>query len=233
MAVPAVYLEIFVRIVRVECMLERLSELPVGEGRYEIDLRKKIPLAVRTFQSVIDGSLFYTQRSSIDDFVSEIDIGRKAEIPQIDIGIEIARQVTAAEFAHGVDRRIVVFYIARQTKRPVERVRGRQYRPIVVDVPAVGERLDEIGILCIIVVDHRIMLQLVLEDGRKPRFLYLAGMYLFLHGASRDKEMIILFLQMYRIFRIKTLFFPLPPLSDGRPSISNEQCSIRLSKTNH
>lgn len=89
-------------------MLKRLSELPVGEGRYEIDLRKEIPLAVRTFQSVIDGSLFYTQRSSIDDFVSEIDIERKAEIPQIDIGIEIARQVTAAEFAHGVDRRILI-----------------------------------------------------------------------------------------------------------------------------
>lgn len=174
-AIPAVCLEIFVRIVRVECMLERLSELPVGEGRYEIDFCKKIPFAVRTFQSVVDGSLFYTQRSSIDDFVSEIDIGRKTEIPQIDIGIEVARQVTAAEIAHGVDRRIVVSYIARQTERPVERVRGRQYRPIVVDVPAVGERLDEIGILCIIVVDHRIMLQLVLKDGRKPRFLYLSG----------------------------------------------------------
>lgn len=87
-------------------MLEHLSELPVGEGRYKIDFRKEIPLAIRTFQSVVDGSLFYTQRSSIDDFVSEIDIGRKAEIPQIDIGIEIARQVTAAEFAHGVDRRM-------------------------------------------------------------------------------------------------------------------------------
>lgn len=174
-AVPTVCLEIFVRTVRVECMLERLSELPVGEGRYEIDLRKEIPLAVRTFQSVIDGSLFYTQRSSIDDFIPEIDIRRKTEIPQIDIGIEVARQVTATEIAHGVNGRIVVSYIARQTERPVERVRGRQYRPIVVDVPTVGERLDEIGILCIIVVDHRIMLQPVLEDGRKPRFLYLAG----------------------------------------------------------
>ena len=96
-AVPAVYLEIFVRIVRVECMLERLSELPGGERRHKINLRKEIPLAVRTFQSVIDRSLFYTQRSSIDDFIPEIDIGRKTEIPQIDIGIEVARQVTAAE----------------------------------------------------------------------------------------------------------------------------------------
>lgn len=127
-------------------MLERLSELPVGEGRYEIDFRKEIPFVVRTFQSVIDGNPFYTQRSSIDDFVSEIDIGRKAEIPQIDIGIEVAHQVTVAEIAHGVNVRIVVSYITRQTERPVERVRGRQYGPIVVDVPAVCERLDEIGI---------------------------------------------------------------------------------------
>ena len=111
----------------------------------------------------------------LEAYVSEIDVGRKTEITQVNIGIEVAGQISVAETTHGMNRRIIVSYIARQAEHPVERVRSRQYGSIVMNVSTVNERPDEVSILNIIVVNHRIMLQLVLENGRKSGFLYLTG----------------------------------------------------------
>lgn len=155
--------------------MERFSELPVGKRRHDIDFRKKVSLAVSTLQTVVDRSFFYSQGSGVDNLVSEIDVRRKTEITHIDIGIEVAGQISVAETTHGINRRIIVSYIARQAEHPVERVRSRQYGSIVMNVSTVNERPDEVSILNIIIVNHRIMLQFVLENGRKSGFLYLTG----------------------------------------------------------
>lgn len=175
MTVLTVCPEIFVRIICIEFMLERFSELPVGKRRHDIDFRKEVSLAVCTLQTVVDGSLFYSQGSGVDNLVSEIDVGRKTEITQIDIGIEVAGQISVAETTHGVNRCIIASYITRQAEHPVERMRSRQYGSIVMNVSTVYKRPDEVSVLNIIVVNHRIMLQLVLENGRKSGFLYLTG----------------------------------------------------------
>ena len=91
MAVLTVCPEIFVRIICIEVMVERFSKLPVGKRRHDIDFRKKVSLAVSTLQTVVDGSLFYSQGSGVDNLVSEIDVRRKTEItynPQIQISAE-------------------------------------------------------------------------------------------------------------------------------------------------
>lgn len=175
MAVLTACPEIFVRTICIEGMLERFSELPVGKRRHDIDFRKEVSFAVSTLQTVVDGSLFYSQGSGVDNLVSEIDVGRKTEITQVNIGIEVAGQISVAETTHGMNRRIIVSYIARQAEHPVERVRSRQYGSIVMNVSTVNERPDEVSVLNIIIVNHRIMLQLVLENGRKSGFLYLTG----------------------------------------------------------
>lgn len=156
-------------------MLERFLKLPVGKRRHDIDFRKEISLSVCTLQTVVDGNFFYSQRSGVDNLVPEIDIGRKAEIAHINIGIKVSGQISITEITHGMNRRIIVSYITRQTEHPVKGVRSRKYGSIVMNVSTVNKRPDEISILNIIVVNHRIMVQFVLENGRKSGFLYLTG----------------------------------------------------------
>ena len=75
-------------------------------------------------KNLLSRSLFYSQGSGVDNLVSEIDVRRKTEITHIDIGIEVADQISVAETTHGMNRRIIVSYIARQAEHPVERVRS-------------------------------------------------------------------------------------------------------------